>query len=348
MAKEQKNNPEIDNDPNAANRKRDHIDLAFKSKIEASRLDQRFYYEPMLSPHPENLPTSSFSFLNKNMRTPIWVSSMTGGTEKAFTINSNLARACREFGMGMGLGSCRSLLTSDERIKDFDFRKIIGDDLPFYANLGVAQVEQLFEAGHSDKITALVDKLETDGLILHINPFQEWLQPEGDRFKYSSLDTLHKLIDSFPDLSIIVKEVGQGFGPKSLEALLKLPLAAIEFGAAGGTNFAELEMLRDEKAAASFRGLARAGHTAAEMVGFINRIKKEAGDKILCKQVIVSGGVKDFLDGYYLINKVESEAVYGQASAFLKYAQKDYETLQKFVTSQVKGLSVAEAFLTVR
>lgn len=42
-----------------------------------------------------------------------------------------------------------------------------------------------------------------------------------------------------------MKEVGQGMGPKSMEALLNLPLEAIEFGAYGGTNFALLELMRD-------------------------------------------------------------------------------------------------------
>ena len=48
-----------------------------------------------------------------------WISSMTGGTEKAGVINRNLARLANEFGLGMGLGSCRNLLYSDEYLADF-------------------------------------------------------------------------------------------------------------------------------------------------------------------------------------------------------------------------------------
>lgn len=347
MAKDKKNIPSTDKDPNAANRKRDHIDLAFKSHVKAAQLDPRFYYEPLLAPHPIE-KGKTFEFLGKKMKAPIWVSSMTGGTEKAYTINSNLARACKEFGMGMGLGSCRSLLNGDVRLKDFDFRKTIGNDLPFYANLGVAQVEELFQQNAASKIQSLVDKLSADGIILHVNPFQEWLQPEGDRFQVSSLETLHKLLDAFPGMSVIVKEVGQGFGPKSLEALLQLPIDAIEFGAAGGTNFAMLEMLRDEEKIEIFEGLARVGHTAEEMVGFVNELKSTLGEKVQCNQVIISGGVKNFLDGYHLINKVNSNAIYGQASAFLKYAQADYETLHAYVETQVNGLALAQSFLGVR
>lgn len=60
-------------------------------------------------------------------------------------INAHLARACKDFGMGMGLGSCRALLYSDEYMKDFDIRHLIGDDQPLFANLGIAQVELLLE-----------------------------------------------------------------------------------------------------------------------------------------------------------------------------------------------------------
>lgn len=347
MAKDDKNISFKDNDPNAANRKRDHIELAFKSHVTSGQLDSRFYYEPMLAAHP-NKVAGEYEFLGKKMRVPIWVSSMTGGTEKAYTINYNLARACKEFGMGMGLGSCRSLLSGDVRLKDFDFRKTIGDDLPFYANLGVAQVEELFQENAVHKIKRLVEKLDADGLILHINPFQEWLQPEGDRFRISPLDTLEKLIEAAPEIPVIVKEVGQGFGPESLRALLQLPIEAIEFGAAGGTNFAMLEMLRDEDKVEIYEGLAKVGHSAEEMVGFVNELVAELGDKVRCKQTIISGGVKSFLDGYYLINKIKTDAIYGQASTFLKYAQEDYETLRSFVGTQVNGLALANTYLKVR
>jgi hypothetical protein len=81
-------------DPTAAERKQDHIQLAFQSQVETAFLDKRFSYEPILSAHPA-ASLASFDFLGKQIQTPIWVSSMTGGTEKAYQINANLARACK-------------------------------------------------------------------------------------------------------------------------------------------------------------------------------------------------------------------------------------------------------------
>jgi len=336
------------NDPTASSRKKDHIELAFESQVRNLDIDNRFYYEPMLSAHP--VAQEPFGFLGKKMQTPIWVSSMTGGTSMAGKINANLAKACREFGMGMGLGSCRSLLDSDEHLPDFDVRSIIGDDLPFYANLGIAQVESLIKLGATDKVVVLLNKLNVDGLFIHVNPLQEWLQPEGDRIEIPPLETVQNFVELHPDISIIVKEVGQGIGRESLKALMHLPIDAIEFAAHGGTNFSKLELMRnDENSRNHFDNVARIGHSAADMVEMVNDILSENnGLDIRCRSFIVSGGVRDFLDGYYLTNKLNATAVYGQASTLLKYAAESYEELYQFLKYQVKGLALAEAYLRVR
>jgi len=329
-------------------RKRDHIALAFDSQTPGKDLDTRFVYEPMLSAHPNEATIPATDFLGKQQKLPMWVSSMTGGTKMAGRINRNLAQACREFGMGMGLGSCRIILDDDTHFADFDMRDVIGDDLPLYANLGINQVEILCKNKQIDKITRLIEKLRADGLYIHVNPFQEWFQPEGDRLMRPPIETIQELLEqvSFP---IIVKEVGQGMGLESLRALLKLPIAGIEFGAFGGTNFAKLELMRNnEQPKELFEPLSYIGHDAYQMVDMVNIIVAEEGDKIKCRQLIVSGGIKSYLDGYYLIKKSKIPAIYGQASTFLKYALENYEPLREFISHQVSGLKMAYAYLRVR
>lgn len=350
IAKEVEENtlPIPDDDPTAASRKRDHIEMAFRSQVERGELDRRFYYEPLMSPHPERGSLKNFLFLGKTMRVPMWVSSMTGGTDWAHTINHNLARACKDFGMGMGLGSCRALLTSDETLPDFDVRAEIGDELPLFANLGIAQVELIVERGRYFLVRDLLSKLQADGLIIHVNPFQEWLQPEGDRFAKAPIETIAIFLERM-DIPLIVKEVGQGMGYESLKALFQMPLAAVDFAANGGTNFAKLELLRsDESKREIYSQLANVGQSAEDMVLITNALVEELGEKMRCKQVIISGGVKHFLDGYYLINKSEVNAVYGQASGFLKHARGEYQELYDYVDAQVQGLELANAFLKVR
>jgi isopentenyl-diphosphate Delta-isomerase len=335
-----------DHDPTAADRKRDHIQLAFKSQV--PHLDNRFSYEPLFAAHPERGSLKPFDFLGKTIKTPMWVSSMTGGTALARTINRNLATAAAEFGFGMGLGSCRQLLYSDDTFEDFNVRPILGDAVPLFANLGIAQLEVLIDRKETHLIQRMVEKLRADGLIVHINPMQEWLQPEGDRFKRPPLQTIETVLQSV-DCPIIVKEVGQGFGKESLKKLFQLPLAAVDFAAAGGTSFSMLELLRgSDFRKNTFGALAAIGHSAVEMVDFTNEIIEELGDNRRCGQVIVSGGIQDFLDGYYCIKKLQLPAVYGQAAAFLKHAQGDYADLHTFIDAQIQGLELAEAFLTVR
>ena len=336
-------------DPTAASRKEDHIEMAFRSQVDRVALDARFDYEALLAAHPVPGSLPAFRFGTKTMRAPLWVSSMTGGTEKAYTINQNLGRACAEFGLGMGLGSCRPLLYGHDRLRDFDIRPVAGPETPLYANLGVAQVEELLEDGRMEEISQMVTALRVDGLIIHVNPLQEAMQPEGDRFRQSPLAIIQATLNALPTLPLIVKAVGQGMGPASMEALLKLPLLAVDTAANGGTNFAKLELLRsDEMLRQAYTPVVNLGHSVEEMVDMANNSVGGARTQVRCKNLIASGGVRDFLDGYYLIQKSRLPAVYGQASAFLRYAREDYGTLQRYVNTQLRGLELAYAYLRVR
>jgi isopentenyl-diphosphate delta-isomerase len=329
-----------------ADRKKDHIDLAFQSRVSPEEIDRRFYYEPMLSGHPA-IDLVPFTFLGKTMRAPLWVSSMTGGTGIAGKINRNLAKVCHEFGLGMGLGSCRPVLAGNEHFPDFDMREIIGDDLPFYANLGIAQVEEMVSRNDISPANKVVEKLKADGLIIHVNPLQEWLQPEGDLFSRPPVETIRTFL-KMVNYPVIVKEVGQGMGPESLKALLQMPLEAIELAAFGGTNFAKIELLRSPEPKRHYFGpLSRIGHDAFEMIEMINSIQQN-NENTLCRQIIISGGIDSFLDGYWLIRKCKLPAVYGQASGLLKYASQSYDDLRKFVEYQVEGLKLANAYFVIK
>jgi len=325
-------------------RKLEHIQLALDSQTKLAEQDLRFNYEPMLAAHPENMDLS-IPFLGKTMQTPIWVSSMTGGTGVARTINGNIARACREFGLGMGLGSCRKILFDKTDWADFNFRDEIGNQ-PFWANLGIAQIEELLTSKNIQAVIDLVGELRADGLIVHVNPLQEWFQPEGNRLKQSPLQTIQQLLNQV-SLKVIVKEVGQGFGSESLRQLLALPLEAIEFGAYGGTNFSKLEMLRgDLQKLEDSLPFAFVGQSASQMVNSVNQILKENPEPA-CKQLIISGGIQNVLDGYYLTSKSQLPAVFGMASAVLKHASESYESLEDFLKTQIELLSLAKAYLKI-
>ena len=129
--------------------------------------------------------------------------------------------------------------------------------------------------------------------------------------------------------------------------MLALPLEAIEFGAYGGTNFAKLEMLRDDpqKLEASLP-FAFVGQSANQMVDSFNQILKENPNPA-CRQLIISGGIQNALDGYYLTSKSQLPAVFGMASAVLKHASVSYESLAAFLENQIQALQLANAFLKI-
>ena len=330
-------------------RKTEHLKLALEALITPESLDGRFNYEPLLSAHPQNVDLS-LKFVGKNLRAPLWVSSMTGGNKDAELINKRLATVANEFGLGMGLGSCRALLENKKCFSSFNLRPLLGKELPLYANLGLAQIEKLLKAKAQDKVEEMLDMIEADGLMIHINPLQEWLQPEGDRFERPALETLEEFLAK-SKVNVIVKEVGQGFGPKSLNALLRMPIKAIEFAAFGGTNFSKLEILRSKEKTNFYNPLAYVGHHAQGMVDTLGQEMEKLGKKARTREFIISGGVNHFLDGHYLMLKMKpysKACVYGQAGEMLRHAQVSEKELRHYVKAQLEGLKVARAFLELR
>jgi isopentenyl-diphosphate Delta-isomerase len=322
--------------PESEKRKNQHMELMERSQVAEVLRDERFYYEPMMAAHPENaLQSWDIPFAGKILKAPLWISSMTGGSSKAGPVNMNLAKAAKKFGLGMGLGSCRSLLESEEHLGDFDLREFSGSDVPVLANLGLAQIEDLVAKKELKRLRELIELVHADGLIVHVNPLQEWFQPEGERYRKAPLDTLKALLKA-SDYPVVVKEVGQGFGPQSLKALLQMPFEAIDFAAFGGTNFSQLEihrqkmnptqktkaprinpitqMLEDDDedynpheifseeplfSKEDHWPLTRVGQTNEEMIRLTADLLKQLKTKAKVKTFIISGGVKSFLDGYY-------------------------------------------------
>ncbi|HAZ13314.1 MAG: hypothetical protein A2X86_15170 [Bdellovibrionales bacterium GWA2_49_15] len=337
-------------------RKFEHLDRAFEAQVHADSRpnwpdELAVDYEPLLAPHPDiekeiAHPSQSFKFIGKSFHFPFWISSMTGGVGPARHINQNLARAAVEFGLGMGLGSCRPLLQDDQYFEDFNLRPILGDDRLFLANLGIAQVEQLLAAKEIERIHILVERLRADGLIIHVNPLQEFFQPEGDRFQRAPIHVLEEFLESAP-YPVVVKEVGQGMGPRSLRALLKLPLAAIDFASFGGTNFTKLELNRGAHGPLSpYHDFAHVGHTAHEMVAMVKQIELEMGSPLGTeKQYIISGGIQSVLEGMPSLQALQGRSLLGMAQTFLHHAMGGYTELQNHVRSQVGAYLLARQYL---
>jgi isopentenyl-diphosphate Delta-isomerase len=340
----------------APNRKAEHIALTQKAQVkELGPRSHGLDYEPLFGRHPLNPRQTveqklGVTILGKRLKAPIWISSMTGGTPEAQKINQLLARVAGEYGLGMGLGSCRPYLHNPKQYAaDFEVRSIMGDEAILFANLGIAQIEELLQDRATEKIESMIHALKADGLIVHLNPLQEWFQPEGDVIKRPALETLQELLEKVK-VPVMVKEVGQGMGPRSLKALLEMPLVAIDFAAFGGTNFSYLELLRQGtnelgQEMSHFEDLACVGHDAQSMVKFFRKIQSENGHRDQLSLVIVSGGIGSFLEGYRLTQELKRPAVYAYAKRFLDAASQGETLLRRFVEQEIHGLAVASEFL---
>ncbi len=332
-------------DPHAlADRKSDHLELAKKAQVAGPTKSISLDYEPLFGRHraPSEI-YQTIDFLGKTMRLPLWVSSMTGGTGAAGKLNRVLAAGCARHGLGMGLGSCRSVLESDEFFEDFNLRPILGSEVPFFANIGIAQLDELARKGELSRLDELVRALAADGLIIHLNPLQEWFQPEGDRFQRASFEVLKEYLPqaTFP---VIVKEVGQGMGPRSLQALCELEVAGIEFGALGGTNFSRLEVLRRAGTPEHMDDFCQVGHSAGEMLTNLLQISKNR----TLPALIISGGIRSSLEGASLLAQAPKTSVLGLAMPFLEQAGKGEESLSEYIISWGEALAMGREFFAPR
>jgi isopentenyl-diphosphate Delta-isomerase len=274
-------------------RKADHIRINLEEDV-ASRLTSgleryRFMHEALPELDADKIDTSLMLF-GRRLGAPLLISSMTGGTEQARVINRNLAEAAAAYGLPMGVGSTRAAVVHPELSDSFQVRDV-APDIYLMANIGAVQLNYGFTV---DQCRRAMDLMGADALILHLNPMQEILQPEGDVNWAGLVDkiahvtaALHK--DGHP---VIVKEVGWGISPGAARLLAGAGVDAIDVAGAGGTSWSQVELYRahtdiQRRVAEAFVGW---GIPTAESIRHV----REAAPGI---PVFASGGLTNGIDG---------------------------------------------------
>lgn len=232
-------------DRNLTSRKDDHIRINHEENV-ASGL--RTGLEEIHLRH-ESLPELDLNeidlstiFLGKIIKAPILISSMTGGTDKGDEINKRLAIIAETYGIPMGVGSQRINLQSGRIDSKFNIRDY-APSIPIYANLGAVQLNYGLEIDHCQKV---IDLINADALILHLNPLQEALQPEGQT-NFSGLLKKIELVCKKVKVPVIVKEVGWGISTQTAQRLVNVGVACIDVAGAGGTSWALVEKYRNSE-----------------------------------------------------------------------------------------------------
>ena len=181
------------------------------------------------------------SVFQKRLSAPILISSMTGGTPEAKAINQHLAYAAQATGVAMGIGSQRAGIDNPILSDTFRVRQVAPDILLF-GNLGAVQLNYGYGI---EQCQRAVDMIEADALILHFNPLQEAVQPEGNT-QFKGLLTKIEEICRKLLVPVVAKEVGWGFSEQAARQLCEVGVAAIDVAGAGGTSWSQVEMYRAE------------------------------------------------------------------------------------------------------
>lgn len=183
---------------------------------------------------------SSCEFLGKKLDFPLLISSMTGGAAQNLAqINQNLAIAAEDAQVALAVGSQRTLIQNPAARASFALRQF-APNIPLLANLGAVQLNEGFGL---EEAKIAVDVLEADALILHLNPLQEIIQPEGDRNFAGLSEKIHQLANQI-EVPIILKEVGCGLSPADIELGLAAGIKYFDLAGRGGTSWSRIEAKR--------------------------------------------------------------------------------------------------------
>lgn len=227
-----------------SSRKEEHVnitltkDVSFRSKTSGFERWE-FLHNALPELNFSDLDTS-VSFLGKRLALPLMISSMTGGYKDAERINRGLAEVCAELHLAMGVGSQRQAIEDKTFHRTFSVVREVAPEIPIVGNIGAAEVAQLKNASPVQRLAELV---HADGFAVHLNPLQEFLQPEGNTNFRGVLNGIELLVKTL-SIPIIVKEIGAGISAPVAKRLINVGVRIIDVAGSGGTSWAGVEIIR--------------------------------------------------------------------------------------------------------
>lgn len=261
-------------------RKTEHIENFLRSTYVGDPLfSDIFLYNDSLPEINYDEIDTSLNFLDKKVKFPLMINAMTGGSDLSEEINRSLANVAAEYDLPMAVGSQTIALEDKDSRKSFEIvREIIKDGIVISNLSGFASTEDAKLA---------VDLLRADAIQIHLNPAQELVQVEGERNFCGILNNIEKIVNT-SEVPVIVKEVGFGMSQKTVKKLHDVGVKYVDISGYGGSNFFEIENLREPNADIS--DLFSWGiPTALSLI----EAKKLAYDDMY---LIASGGIKTSVD----------------------------------------------------
>lgn len=316
-----------------AQRKDDHIDINLTQSVQAIGVttgfeDVRFIHQALPEVNLADVSTGT-TFLGAPVRAPILVSAMTGGTPRGWEITHRLAVAAQHHGLPMGVGSQRAAVEDPARVRFFQVRNA-APDVFLMANLGAVQLNLGYGV---DACRRLVEMIEANALVLHLNPLQEALQAEGDT-GFGKLLTRIEQVCRLVEVPVVVKEIGCGISGKVARQLADAGVAAIDVGGAGGTSWSGVEHYRSSSPVGRRVSATFAGWGIPTAISL--RMVRSAAPNT---PVIASGGLQNGLDAAKAL--ALGAALAGFAGPLLRAADAGEEVLDDVLTATIEEVRLA-------
>ncbi len=271
-------------------RKIEHVRLCLNEEVGASGITAGFeHYRFRHNALPElNYDDISLRtvFLKRALRTPLLISSMTGGSAATGAINARLAEAAERRGWALGVGSIRAAVERSELAATFRVRdKAPG--IPVIANIGAVQLSYGFGV---EECRRAVEIAGADWLVLHLNGIQEVFQPEGNTGFADLLPRIERVCRELK-IPVGVKEVGWGIDGETALRLYSAGVAFVDVAGAGGTSWSQVEKFRssDPVRRAAAEAFADWGIPTAECIAEVRAASKHGA-------LIGSGGLRHGVD----------------------------------------------------
>ncbi|GGF87150.1 isopentenyl-diphosphate delta-isomerase [Paenibacillus albidus] len=271
-------------------RKIEHVRLCLNEEVAGSGIttgfeQYRFRHNALPELNFDELSLETV-FLERKLRTPLLISSMTGGSATTGAINVRLAEAAQRRGWALGVGSVRAAVERSELAASFHVRGQ-APDIPVIANIGAVQLSYGFGA---EECRRAVEIAGADYLVLHLNGLQEVFQPEGNTGFGSLLAQIEQVCRAL-EVPVGVKEVGWGIDGDTALCLYNAGAAFIDVAGAGGTSWSQVEKFRskDPVRRAAAEAFADWGIPTAECIAEVRAVSPQGA-------LIGSGGLKHGVD----------------------------------------------------
>ncbi len=310
-------------------RKDQHIENYLRTRSREKTLLEDVYIEHFaISDVLLDEVDTSIEFMGRTITMPLMVDAITGGGSSSESINEDLSSICEALNIPMAVGSESIAINDEEARESFELVK----DKKKLLRVGNLGFEREFEDFNFAR-----DLIDAHAMQVHLNLAQELVMKEGDNSYHSSIGLIKDLVENF-DRPIIVKETGAGISGPVAKQLVDVGVKYIDVAGKGGTNFIEIEDLRDFEI--DYSELYNWGIPTAKSIIDVRSVSDDAF-------IIASGGIRTAMDVVKsIVIGADMAAMTGEVLNYLLHG--GYEACEGFLKEVHHKIKIIMTLLGVR